>query len=267
MIISNQIEHLRNLYNELNYDEVIQFATITLQMAFENKRYEDALSCYEYLLSALIEEGKYEDFSRVMKNYENLCLTYGEDKNKMNFYYLLSLSNTMLMNYEEAILTAKKSIQYAHYLNDDELVVINYANMASQYLLLGHVEKAKMAIELSDYYKNKIHKHRMTVVRASVGALYYYAETGNKQKFLQVKENYLQTINERHVFYIANISIVEGVLMFRMDEIVEKLVCMDISLNEKYSASVGTSVFRIAVKTQEENTILINAISSILENN
>ena len=52
-----------------------------------------------------------------------------------------------------------------------------------------------------------------------------------------------------------------------IDEIVEKLVCMDISLNEKYSASVGTSVFRIAVKTQEENTILINAISSILENN
>lgn len=37
MKISNQIEHLRNLFNELRYMEVIQFGTITLPIALEEK--------------------------------------------------------------------------------------------------------------------------------------------------------------------------------------------------------------------------------------
>lgn len=37
MKISNQIEHLRNLFNELRYMEVIQFGTITLPITLEEK--------------------------------------------------------------------------------------------------------------------------------------------------------------------------------------------------------------------------------------
>ena len=43
MIISNQIEHLRNLYKELNYLEVIHFGTITLPISLDEKRYDAEL--------------------------------------------------------------------------------------------------------------------------------------------------------------------------------------------------------------------------------
>lgn len=85
MIISNQVEHLRSLYRELNYFEVIHFGTITLPISLEEKRYDEALICYEYLASAYYETGKYEKFLVVMNDYEKLCLTYGKDENKMFF--------------------------------------------------------------------------------------------------------------------------------------------------------------------------------------
>ena len=86
MKIINQIEHLRNLFKDLKFAEVIQIGMVTLRSSLDEKRYADALVCYEYIASAYFENGQFESFLVVMKDYEKLCLTYGEDHNKVVFY-------------------------------------------------------------------------------------------------------------------------------------------------------------------------------------
>ena len=218
MIIYNQLEHLKNLYEELNYDEVIQFGTITLGMSLKDKRYSDALRCYEYIVSAHIEKGDFVNFSYLMIEYEKLCLTYGEDYNKMIFYYLLSLLNTMIKDYDESIVAAKKSIKYAHYFQTTELIFINYSNIASQALLNGNIEKANIAMSLAEYYKTKMSTLNKTIVRGYVSSLYYYAGVGNLQQFKTIKKDFLRNLNEGHSSYKASIEITEGVLMFHLQD-------------------------------------------------
>lgn len=110
MKISNQIEHLRNLFNELRYMEVIQFSTITLPIALEEKRYAEALLCYEFLASTYFEIGSYQNFHAVMDDYEKLCLTYGKDENKMVYYYLYSLEHIFTKHHDQSIEAAKNHL-------------------------------------------------------------------------------------------------------------------------------------------------------------
>lgn len=216
MIIKSQIEKLSSLYNELNYDEVIRYGKITLSLSLEEKRYQDALRCYEYIVSAHIEKWNYSDFYYLVGEYENLCLTYGEDNNKMIFYYLLSLLKTITKDYDEAIAAAKRSIKYAHYFHYDELIIINYSNIALQSLLNGKVENARIAMKLAQYYKAKIPSLNKTIVRGYTSLLYYYAEMGDFQQFQSIKNEFLQNLNESHCTYKAAISLNEGILMFNL---------------------------------------------------
>ena len=51
-----------------------------------------------------------------------------------------------------------------------------------------------------------------------------------------------------------------------IDEIKEKLLCNNISSETYYNVS-GLSLFRVCVKKEKENAILINAIKEVLEKN
>lgn len=212
MIISNQIEHIKILYNELNYEEVIQFGTITLSIALKEKRYKDALSCFEYIASAYVEVGHYDAFFGMMEEYEKLCAIYGEDYNKMMFYYLFSILHSIVKNYDKSIDASKRSIKYAHFLQHEELIVINYANLAAQLIQQGQREKAKMALDLLHFYKSKLLHFGPTLVKCYLGMLYYYALAGDESSHQRIKEEFLQQLPDRQPFYLVNIVITEAIL-------------------------------------------------------
>lgn len=215
MKISNQIEHLRNLFNELRYMEVIQFGTITLPIALEEKRYTEALLSYEYLASAYFEIGCYQNFHAVMDDYEKLCLTYGKDENKMVYYYLYSLEHIFTKHHDESIEAAKKSLKYAHHLQNDELIIINYCNLAAQYRYKNEPENAHISIKLAEYYKHKIPAVNATIVRGYLGALYYYASTSNDMMFNQIKHDILHHLEGKYPYYAGNILFAEAILNYR----------------------------------------------------
>lgn len=212
MIISNQIEYLKHQYEQLKYEEVIKLGMITLPMTLEEKRYLDALRCYEYVASSYFEVGNLDSFIRIMEDYEKLCLTYGEDYNKMVFYYLLSLLNFIIKNYEESVEAAKKSIKYAHHLKNAELLVVNYTNISAMLLILQHHEKAQIAMNLAHYYKAKIEYPKKTIVRIYMGMLYYYAMKQQKDLFSNTKEEFKSLINNSNAYYHATIELLEAYL-------------------------------------------------------
>ncbi|MEK5185597.1 hypothetical protein [Solibacillus sp. FSL W7-1324] len=216
MKISNQIEHLRNLFNELRYMEVIQFSTITLPIALEEKRYEEALLCYEFLASTYFEIGSYQNFHAVMDDYEKLCLTYGKDENKMVYFYLYSLEHIFTKHHDQSIEAAKKSLKYAHLLQCDELIIINYCNLAAQYRYKNEPENAHIAIKLAEYYKQKASTVNATVVRGYLGALYYYASTSSDKEFNQIKQDLLQHLEGKYPYYAGNILFAEAILNYRI---------------------------------------------------
>ncbi|MBD8037157.1 hypothetical protein H9635_10400 [Solibacillus sp. A46] len=218
MIISNQVEHLRSLYRELNYFEVIHFGTITLPISLEEKRYDEALICYEYLASAYYETGKYEKFLVVMNDYEKLCLTYGKDENKMYFYYLYSLLQVVVKNFDESIDATKKSIKYAHYLNSYELISINYYNFAAQLVHINQFEKARIAISLAEFYKNKIPIQDLTIAKGYIGALYYFATIADNEGYQNVKQEFVELLKNKHSLYNAKILFAEAILAFNMGQ-------------------------------------------------
>ncbi|MEK5080950.1 hypothetical protein MKX73_18670 [Solibacillus sp. FSL W7-1436] len=215
MKISNQIEHLRNLFNELRYMEVIQFGTITLPITLEEKRYAEALLCYEYLASAYFEIGSYQNFHAIMDDYEKLCLTYGKDDNKMVYYYLYSLEHIFTKHPDQSIEAAKKSLKYAHLLQNEELIIINYCNLAAQYRYIKEPENAQIAIKLAEYYKQKIPAVSATIVRGYLGALYYYASTNSDMEFNRIKQDILQHLEGKAPYYAGNILFAEAILNYR----------------------------------------------------
>ena len=218
MIISNQIEYLKYLYEQLKYEEVIQLGTITLPMTLEEKRYLDALRCYEYVASSYFEVGNLDAFILIMEDYEKLCLTYGQDHNKMVFYYLLSLLNFIVKNFEESIEVAKKSIKYAHHLNNEELLVTNFSNISAQLLILQQQEKAQMAMNLAHYYKENIVNPKKTIVRTNMGMLFYYATSKQKEHFFNVKQEFVNLMKDSNKYYLANIELVEAFLDLYSDD-------------------------------------------------
>lgn len=223
MKILNQVEHLRNLFKELRYMEVIQFSTITLPITLEEKRYDEALLCYEYLASAYFEMGSYQNFHAVMDNYEKLCLTYGKDENKMVYYYLYSLEHIFTKHHDESIEAAKKSLKYAHFLQNGELTVINYFNLAAQYLYMNELEQATIAFRLAEFYKQKIPAVNATIVRGYLGALYYFASTNNDLEFNRIKRDILQQLEGKQPYYAGNLLFAEAILNYESGNVQESL--------------------------------------------
>ncbi|MBM7664283.1 tetratricopeptide (TPR) repeat protein [Solibacillus kalamii] len=223
MKILNQIEHLRNSFIELKFMEVIQFSTITLPITLEEKRYDEALLCYEYLASAYFEIGSYRNFHAVMDDYEKLCLTYGNNENKMIYYYLYSLEHIFTKHHDESIEAAKKSLEYAHFLQNDELVVINYFNLAAQYRYINDVNKATIAIRLAEFYKQKLTSINATIVRGYFGALYYYASANNNLEFNRIKHGILQQLRGKHPYYEGSLLFAEAILNYNSGERQESL--------------------------------------------
>lgn len=219
MKITNQIEHLRNLYKELRFEEVIQFGMITLPSSLDEKRYTDALICYEYIASAYFEIGCFENFLVVMKEYEKLCITYGNDHNKMVFYYLCSLSHVFGNDLEESIKATKKSIRYAHQLKRDGLIVINYCNIAAILALINQFEQAKIAMRLANYYKQNLPNVNDAIVRGSTGALFYLAIIKDSEEFYKTKQEFLQCITEKQPFYSKVILLAEALLAFNLGQV------------------------------------------------
>ncbi|WP_336046822.1 hypothetical protein [Solibacillus ferritrahens] len=224
MIISNQIEHLKNLYKDLKFLEVIQFGTITLPITLQEKRYDDALICYQYLASAYYENGSYENFHVVMTEYEKLCLTYGKDENKMYFYYLYSLLQVIVRDFDAAVEATKKSIKYAHFLKYHDLIVVNYYNIAAQLVHKKELEKARIGMSLAKFYKNNICESNITIVRGYIGALYYFATMGNNEEFQEVKQVFLKLIKDRQTFYDAKISFAEAILTLNLGQLEESVI-------------------------------------------
>ena len=229
MIILNQIEHLRSLYKELKYSEVIQFGTVTLPITLKEKRYGDALICYEYLASAYYEKGNYENFLIVMTEYEKLCLTYGKDENKMVFYYLYSLLQLIIKNYDKSIEATKKSIKYAHYLESNEFIVINHYNIAALLVHVNQLEKAKIAKSLAEFYRNKTSSADVSIVRGYVGALYYLAAITNNEEFQIVKEDFLEHIQGRQTIYNAKIYLAEAILTFNLGQKMKSVIFFELA--------------------------------------
>lgn len=223
MKILNQVEHLRNLFKELRYMEVIQFSTITLPITLKEKRYDEALLCYEYLASAYFEMGSYQNFHAVMDNYEKLCLTYGKDENKMVYYYLYSLEHIFTKHHDESIEAAKKSLKYAHFLQNGELTVINYFNLAAQYLYMNELEQATIAFRLAEFYKQKIPAVNATIVRGYLGALYYFASTNNDLEFNRIKQDILQQLEGKQPYYAGNLLFAEAILNYESGNVQESL--------------------------------------------
>lgn len=225
MKILNQIEHLRNLFKELRYIEVIQFSTITLPITLKEKRYDEALLCYEYLASAYFEIGSYQKFHAVMDSYEKLCLTYGKDENKMVYYYLYSLEHIFTIHHDESIEAAKKSLKYAHFLQNDELIVINYFNLGAQYLYTNEPEKATIAIRLAEFYKQKTPASNATIVRGYLGALYYFASTNNDLEFNRIKRDIMQLLEAKYSypFYAGSLLFAEAILNYNSGDGQESL--------------------------------------------
>lgn len=150
-----------------------------------------------------------------MDDYEKLCLTYGKDENKMVYYYLYSLEHIFTKHHEQSIEAAKKSLKYAHLLQNDELIIINYFNLAAQYRYINEPENAHISLKLAEYYKQKIPAVSATIVRGYLGALYYYASTSRDMEFNQTKQDILQHLEGKYSYYAGNILFAEAILNYR----------------------------------------------------
>jgi hypothetical protein len=213
------MEHLKSLYIQLKFDEVIQFATITLQIALQKKRYKEALGSYEFLASAFHEKGDYEAFIRIMPEYEKLTVTYGTEENKLIYYYLMSLLNKLVKNYKDANDYAKKSIRYAYLLNNEEMVAINFANIATMQIFLGNIELANMAERFAIFYKDRLPTRGLSIIRGYSGLLYYYALVSDEKAFKQLKNEMLEYMSDEVMLnYQVHIDFAEGILYDKLGD-------------------------------------------------
>lgn len=274
MIVSNQIEHFKNLYEQLRFDEVIQFASIPLQITLKEKRYNEALVCFEYLASANFEEGNFESFITIMADYEKLCLTYGNDKNKMAYHYLVSLLNLLIREYDHSIIAAKKSIRYAYSIKSDEMLAINFANIAVQAIFLGDFEKAKMAEKFARYYKEKLPSLNLSSTRGQLGLLYYYATTMEEKQYEQIKKEMLHILGDgEYLNYRAHLALSEGILFERKGDIAQCISRMEMAYpvfkdqnNEVYLKIIARLIERLNLQHQVSFFEELEQIVNTLEN-
>lgn len=115
---------------------------------------------------------------------------------------------------------------------------------------LNHLSRLK-----NDYARIKAERKRLENVFNSFGFLVHESCT-NYILFAAEKDLYKKLLDKK--ILIRDCSSYRGI-----DEITEKLLCMNIS-NDRYNSASNVGMFRIAVKTESENNILINAIRSAL---
>jgi len=232
IVIINQINHLENLASNYMYEELIEYATVTLQLALEQERYKDALLCYEYLAVAYHDLGRNQDFSDSIVDYENICLAHGGRRNKMNVYGWLSLMHLIAQNHQHSIEAGQKAIAYGHYFKDYRVVCINLGNLCWQYTALNNFEQARVCARLGQYYSDKhLEQEPDTIMRMNIGILFYLANTVQQEEFEQLKQATLAMIIGEDTFYHGQIALFEGVLLARLQRIKASAEMLSYALN------------------------------------
>jgi tetratricopeptide (TPR) repeat protein len=264
------MEHLRSLYIQLKFDEVIQFATITLQISLQKKRHKEALGCYEFLASAFHEKGDFEAFINIMPEYEKLTVTFGNDENKLIYYYLMSLLNKLVKNYEDANDHAKKSIRYAYLLKNEEMVAINFATIATLQIYMGNMEKAEMAERFAQYYKDRLPTRNLSMVRGNVGLLHYYAMTADDTSFNHIKNEMLETAtNDIALNYQGQIDLAEAILLDKLGDDKQSLMYMNKAYSyykeRKNLVYLKTIYHYVTSHGQEKQASFYDELAQILE--
>ena len=232
MIVTNQIEHLRFLYSNSLYEDIIDYATVTLQLALEQARYEEALRCYEYLAGAYHDLGRNKEFSEIMVDYEQICLAYGSRESKMNFYVWLSLMHLVAQQHKLAIKAGQKAIMYGHYFEDYRVVCINLGNLCWQYTALKDYEQALLCAKLGRYYSQRyLQEQPDAIMRMNIGILFYYAMTAQEDAFNVVKSQTEAAILQHDTFHHGQVALFEGILLAQLQKIEEGAAALSYALN------------------------------------
>ena len=119
------------------------------------------------------------------------------------------------------------------------------------------IECIKSASRVADDYKKiKALKKRMEGKLKELGFLVY--ESATNYILFAGKNDLYEKLLEKKIL-IRDCSDYRGI-----DEVIDKMLCSDLSMNSNNLSVSGTGIYRIAVKTKEENDILIKAIEEIL---
>ena len=231
-VITNQISYLAFLYRNYMYDDIVEYATVTLQLALEKGRYDEALLCYEYLAGAYHDLGRNQAFSDIMVDYEKICLSHGGRRSKMNFYVWLSRMHLVAQNHQPAIEAGQKAIAYGHYFENYRVVCINLGNLAWQYTALDNLEQARVCARLGRYYSAKyLANEPDATMRMNIGILFYLANAVNHESFMALKQETLALMVGEDTFYHGQLALFEGILLARMQLIEQGAKAMSYALN------------------------------------
>ena len=231
-VITNQISYLAFLYRNYMYDDIVEYATVTLQLALEKGRYDEALLCYEYLAGAYHDLGRNQAFSDIMVDYEKICLSHGGRRSKMNFYVWLSRMHLVAQNHQPAIEAGQKAIAYGHYFKNYRVVCINLGNLAWQYTALGNFEQARVCARLGQYYSDKhLADEPDATMRMNIGILFYLANAVKHVSFAELKRDTLALMVGEDTFYHGQLALFEGILLARMEQTKQAAKMLSYALN------------------------------------
>lgn len=119
---------------------------------------------------------------------------------------------------------------------------------------IKHIDRLK-----TDYSKIKTERRRLEKELRDIGFSVYDSHTGFIL-FTAPRDLYSLLLNEK--ILIRDCSDYRGI-----DSVIDEIICQNITMNNTLSSYTNDGVFRIAVKTKEENSVLINAMKKVLNIN
>ena len=156
------------------------------------------------------------------------------------------------------------SVRVGYFISTNERIVNSIMNELPEWNVsciaqacamecLNHIDRIK-----DDVLRIRSLRRKLTNDLKKLGCLVRESHT-NYVLFAANSSLYEQLLNRK--ILIRELSDYRGI-----DEIKEKLLCNNISSETYYNVS-GLSLFRVCVKKEKENAILINAIKEVLEKN
>jgi len=154
------------------------------------------------------------------------------------------------------------SVRLGYFVSSNELLVksimsglpewnISYVAQAVGFECLFHIHRLE-----DDYKRIKLDRINLEESLKRLGFLVYESHT-NYILFAARKDLYEKLLEKK--ILIRDCSSYRGI-----DEITERLLCSNISVENHFNIS-NTGIFRVAVKSENENIILISAIKKIIK--
>ena len=138
--------------------EALVLAEQGLLVAVENQNYQHGLDLYYQKILIYFTLGDTLSMMSIIPEYETSCQKYGTAKDFMHYYLVMSLLYDLVGFREKTIEMTKKSIDYAHELNDLTMLVRGHNNLCYLEVEKGCNDEGLQAGLLARKYNQQLSK-------------------------------------------------------------------------------------------------------------